>query len=341
MNIIREEIRTGLLVVFSLVVLVGVLLYLGSPGVFVPMKTYWIYTENGAGIKPGADVLLAGRRIGQLRRLYSPVPEDSRPDKEKKLETLLEVRVERSAEIYTDVRVYLTQNGLLGEMLLDFSSGSENVGVAPSGAYFIATRPPGISDAIPKVLEELHPALEEATRTLQMLQKTADGINALTGPTGEVQQAVAEFHKFGINLNDLTGPSSSLRHTLANVDALTGPEGSLGKSMKNLNELTGPDGSLAKTLKNAEHVTENKDIEATLRNLRTGTEKLDQTMKELNEKFSNISVNLEQATDTLKRQPWRLIWPSTKAYPEAAAAPVAAPAATPTPKTNKRRRGAT
>jgi hypothetical protein len=27
-----------------------------------------------------------------------------------------------------------------------------------------------------------------------------------------------------------------------------------------------------------------------------------------------VALNLEQASDTVKRQPWRLIWPSTKKY---------------------------
>ena len=48
MNIQRNEIRTGLLVVISLAVLVAVLLYLGAPGVFVKQKTFRVYVENAA-----------------------------------------------------------------------------------------------------------------------------------------------------------------------------------------------------------------------------------------------------------------------------------------------------
>ena len=325
MNVVRQEIRTGMLVVFSLVVLVGVLLYLGAPGVFVPMKTYWIYVENAAGIKPGADVMLAGRRIGLVRRLFSPVAEDERPDKEKKMETRIEIRVERSALIYRNVRVALTQTGLLSDMLLDFTNGSEESGLAPSGTSFLGERAPSLSDAIPKVMEELHPAIEEATATLKTLQQTAESINKLTGPGGEVQTAIEEFKKFGGNLNQLTGPDSSLRHSLMNLEAMTSDEGKLGKSLENIKELTDPEGPLAKTLKNAEKFTaelsSNKDIYATLRNLKMGSQKLDSTLGDLGPKFSTISDNLEKASDTVKHQPWRLIWPSTKKYPNEPAHP--------------------
>ncbi len=331
MNVVRQEIRTGLLVLFTLVVLVGVLLYLGAPGVFVKMKTYWVYVDNAAGVKPGADVLLAGRRIGEVRRVYSPVPERKRP--QKKLEALIELRVDRSAHVYRDVKVYLTQTNLLSDMLLDITSGDEQEGEAPGGTSFIAERQPGLGEAVPRVLEEIHPALVEATETLKTLQKTAAGIEDITGPNGEIDQAVVEFRKFGVNLNKLTGPDSAIRNSMENLEAMTSDDGRLGVALQNLDELTDPTGSLSKTLKNAERFTarlaDDKDLYGTLRNLRTGSAKLDLTLQDLSGKFSTIGTNLEQATDTVKRQPWRLVWPTTKKYPDSTPLPVpkkAAPA---------------
>src|SRR5687768_7771256 len=146
MNFTRTEIRTGLLVVLSLLVLVVVLLYLGAPGVFVPQNTYRIYFDNAAGIKPGAQVLLAGRKIGQVRNLYSPVPENERPTP--KMETLIEVQVERRAAVYKQVKVEITQPSLLGESVIDFSNGLESSGLAEDGARFLGERPGGLADAV-------------------------------------------------------------------------------------------------------------------------------------------------------------------------------------------------
>src|SRR5947208_8745726 len=79
MQLRRNEILTGLLVVGTVAVLVGVLILLGSPGLFRPLATYRLYFDNAAGIKLGAPVLLAGRKIGQVQKLYSPVtPEEDR-----------------------------------------------------------------------------------------------------------------------------------------------------------------------------------------------------------------------------------------------------------------------
>src|SRR4051795_5979419 len=76
MQLRRNEILTGILVVATIVVLTAVLIMLGAPGLFRPLVTYRIYMDNAAGIKLGAPVLLAGRKIGQVDRLYSPISKD-------------------------------------------------------------------------------------------------------------------------------------------------------------------------------------------------------------------------------------------------------------------------
>jgi phospholipid/cholesterol/gamma-HCH transport system substrate-binding protein len=172
MNILRHEIRTGLLVVITLAVLVAVVIYLGAPGVFVPQHIYRIYFDNASGIKQGADVLLAGRKVGRVKTLYSPVPEGQRP--EAKTEALIEVQVSVYAKIYNNVKVQMIQNGLLAEQVIDFTSGEEASGLAKDGASFIGVRPGGLQDAVPMVLEKIDPVLNKATTTLDSLQKTSD-----------------------------------------------------------------------------------------------------------------------------------------------------------------------
>jgi ABC-type transporter Mla subunit MlaD len=335
MNITRTEIRTGLLVVLSLAVLVTVLIYLGAPGVFVPQNTYRIYFDNAAGIKPGAQVLLAGRKIGQVRALFSPVPEKDRPTP--KMETLIEVQVERRAAIFNKVKVQITQPSLLGESVIDFSNGEEASGLARDGARFLGERPGGLADAVPTVLEKIEPVLSKLTGTLDSLQKTSDNLAKLSADGADLPVAFAEFKQFGKNLNELSTYGGPLRNSLQNIETLTSDNGKLGQSLNHLAELTGPGGALSKTFQNAEKFTgdlaNNDDVAITLRNFRTASQNLDRTLTQVGQQFSTIGGNLEQATDTVKRQPWRLIWPTTKKYPEEKAA-------TPGPKEKTKRKPA-
>ncbi|MDB6119185.1 MAG: virulence factor Mce family protein [Verrucomicrobiaceae bacterium] len=318
MIIERNEIRTGLLVVLTLVAFVAVVIYLGAPGVFVPEKTYFIYFDNAAALKPGAEVLLAGRKIGRVKKVSSPVPEKSRP--EPKLEALVEVHVDASAQIYEKVRVVMAQPSLLGEMMIDFTTGEEASGPAASNHAFIGERPRSLSDAVPTVLAKIDPVLQNATATFASLQKTADNLTKITGDNSDLPKAFSQFRQVGTNLARLTSNEGALHRSLANVEAMTGPEGSLKKTLGNLEALTGEDSSLAKTTANAEKftdsLTKNKDIAPTLANFRQTSERLSDMMKKLSPQLTTIGSNLQAASETVKTQPWRLIWPSTKKYEE-------------------------
>ncbi len=318
MNIRRQEIRTGLLVVLSLVALVGVVLYLGAPGVFVPQHTFRIYFDNAAGMKQGASVLLSGRKVGQVSQIFSPVPEAERPAE--KYEVLIEVKVRATAKIYNKVRVQMVQTSLLGETVIDFNNGREAQGLAQEGAYFEGERARGLTDAVPQILEKIDPVMSKLTDTLGTLQTTSDNLTKLTAPDADLSKSFTELKQFGVHLNELSGPDSSLRKSLANVEALTGDGGKLDLTLSNLQDATGPDSALVKTLNNAEKFTSslanNKDIDRTLGNFRRASENLNGVVRDLGPQFTAIGHNLEQASATVKHQPWRLIWPTTKKYPE-------------------------
>jgi paraquat-inducible protein B len=121
----------------------------------------------------------------------------------------------------------------------------------------------------------------------------------------------------------------------ANADAALA---SIKEAAAHLDKLTGPGSSLEKTLNNTQKVTGelsgNKDISTTLDNLRETSAELKATVTTLSSQFKQVSENLNQASDTVKRQPWRLIWPTTKKYPnEGLATPAPARGkATPAPR---------
>ncbi len=211
MQIHKNEITTGILVLVTFGVLITILVVIGMPGIIKPLNTYRIYYDNANGIRPGAPVLLAGREIGKVTLLTSPVPLEKRPDGHADYEVSIDVQVERKAEIYHNVTVHLTQQGLMGQQVIDFVHGDASTGLAENHAEFVGARVPDLSEAV------------------------AD----------------------------------------------------------NMKRLTGPESDLAKAIKNA----------------RTFLETLNHS------KIPQVISNSEQLTDTLKREPWRLIWPSTKSYP--------------------------
>jgi hypothetical protein len=183
------------------------------------------------------------------------------------------------------------QLGLLGDMAIDFTQGTEASGRAKDGEIFAGERTPDLGDAAAKMLEVIKPVAAEATTTMKDLQQTAQNLNRLTDKNSELNLALTQFKTFGEHLTDLTAPDSALSHSLTNIEKIS------------------------------TSLTENDNIKVTLQNLRTSSEKLKVATTEL----QPAGENIKQFSETIKTQPWRLIWPSTKKYAEASPSP--APAA--------------
>jgi len=294
---------TGLLVIGTIAVVAFILVLLGAPGLFRPLVTYKIYFDNAAAIKQGAPVMLAGRKIGQVQKLFSPVsPKEEKsaqeaeaaihppqpnasptsPSNKPRFEVRVDVQVDTSAKVYRDAKARLMQLGLLGDMAIDITQGTEASGRAKDGETFAGERTPDLGEAAAKMLEVIEPVAAEATNTMKDLQQTAQNLNRLTDENSELTLALGQFKTFGTHLVDLTAPDSALSQSLTNIEKIS----------------TG--------------LSENNNIEVTLQNLRSSSEKLKITVSDL----GPAGQNIKEFSETIKTQPWRLIWPSTKKYPQ-------------------------
>ena len=314
MQLRRNEILTGLLVLATVAILAGILILLGAPGLFSPLVTYKIYLDNAAGIKLGAPVLLAGRKIGQVERLHSPVSHEEalsaeaaadaiRPPSgtptpapstvKPKYEARIDVRVDKDAIVYKDTRARLITLGLLGETAIDFTQGNESSGRADDGQTFAGDRVPDFGESIASMLDIIQPVATEATKTLKELQTTALNLAKITDEQSQLNMALAQMRTFAENLTNMTSTQSPLQLALKNVETISG----------NLGKIT-------------TEISSNDNITVTLQNFRDSSEKLKSAMNELAPDLRATGENVKDLTQTVKTQPWRLVWPSTKKYPD-------------------------
>src|SRR6266699_5496974 len=279
MQLQRNEILTGLLVIGTIAVVAFLLVLLGAPGLFRPLVTYKIYFDNAAGIKQGAPVMLAGRKIGQVQKLFSPVSQQDEKraeeaaaaihppepnasptpaENKRKFEVRVDVQVDKNAKVYRDARARLMQLGLLGDMAIDITQGTENSGRTKDGEMFAGERTPDLGEAAAQMLEVIKPVAAEATNTMKDLQQTASNLNRLTDENSELNLALGQFKTFGTHLVDLTAPDSAFSHSLTNIERIS----------------TG--------------LSQNNNIEMTLQNLRASSEKLKIATTELEPAGENI-----------------------------------------------------
>lgn len=317
----KNEVRTGFLVLLTLGVLVAAVLLLGAPGLFKKQKELSIFFDNAAGVKPGAQVLLAGRKVGNVTKIETPVAKVLRPTKNPDYEVRLLVRVDRDAKIYRDAVANMHGLGLLGESVVDFVGGNEDSAagdknIAENGYTFTGTRAPDFSETLPRIIRTLEPVTSTATLTLDDLRKTIASLNVFFDRQGELQGALSQIKQVGANFSQLTSKEGSVTQTMQNLSALTGglndKNGNLQSALANLNRTTAAlnkDNNLEKILQNFER--------ASVR-LETTTKQANALVAAITPQFTASATNFQQMTDTLKREPWRLVWKgSVKDYPAA------------------------
>src|SRR5580704_7928128 len=166
MQILRNEVRTGLLVILTLGLVVGIVLYISSPGLFRPQKMFFVYFDNAAGVKPGAAVMLAGRKIGTVADIQSPVPLNDRPENKPNYEAMVRVQVNEDSQIYKETTVAMRSFGLLAELVIDFTNGNADSGLAEPNAKFVGQRSPDLAEIGPLIILKLDPVLKQTELTL-------------------------------------------------------------------------------------------------------------------------------------------------------------------------------
>jgi ABC-type transporter Mla subunit MlaD len=300
MQILRNEVRTGLMVLLTLGLGVGVVLYISSPGLFKPLKSFLVYFDDAAGIKPGAAVMLAGRKIGTVADIQSPVPLNDRPEHRLNYEAMVRVQVAEDSQIYKETTVAMRSFGLLAELVIDFTHGNADSGLAEPNAKFVGTRAPDLAEIGPLIILKLDPVLKQTELTLAELQKTSHNLTVLTSQESALTGTLRSFGAVGENLKTITAKGGGIDSTLVSAHEVL-------NNVKDVTVQLQKDNNLEKSLGN---------FKAASGKLKTILDSLDKTMATLLPRLNGIVSDLGELTGKLKQQPWRVIWPSTIKYPE-------------------------
>jgi len=307
MQILRTEVRTGLLVILTLGFVVGIVLYLSSPGLFRQLKSFRVYFDDAAGIKPGAAVMLAGRKIGTVAEIQSPVALDDRPETKPNYEAMVRVRVSSDSQIYRETNVSMRSFGLLAELVIDFTNGNPSSGLAEPNEKFVGVRTPDLGEVGPLIIQKLEPALKQSEATLAELQKTSHNLTLLTAKDSALTGTFKNFQEVGVNLRGITEKGGRLDSTLVRAHETLGNVKEVLGNVHNITLQLQKDDNLQKTLAN---------FDAASGKLKVILDSLEKTLRSALPRIDLIVSDVGQLTDKLKQQPWRAIWPTTIKYPE-------------------------
>ena len=272
---------------------------------FNPTLPYLLlFTTSVRGLSPDAPVEFRGIRVGSVvAASFKYLPSDP--------EHRVPVLIKIDPAVFTDLPAgdLAATRTFIAQSVANGLRASLKTGSLLTGQLFVEF----------DFQKDAPPATIESVGDYDVLPTiAAAGLDELQAKVGALLDKfnTLPVEKIGENAN---AALAAVKETAANLEKLTGPDGSLDKTLKNTEKITG-------------ELSGNKDIAVTLRNLRETSSELNTAIFGLGVQFKQVGENLTEATDTVKRQPWRMIWPTTKKYPNDPAPTPSQKKSTPSPR---------
>jgi len=220
------EIRVGLFVVLSLLVVAGLIIKFGKLEKF-SSKSYDIVVifPNVAGLIREANVLYAGIPVGKVR--------DIRLSENAELKVRVTLAIYEGYSIHKDAKFIINQSGLLGDRYIDVIPVSATAPLLRAGDEVMGVNSIDLTEAIRSVVDVLHQAagtiarIDDAVRRTDAAIQRIDQIVLTTQTLEHVTQILANFDtttsnatRFTASLDELVVESRlSLTNTLGKLDA--------------------------------------------------------------------------------------------------------------------------
>lgn len=172
------ELRVGLLVTFSVILLTIVIVILGEKAnIFTRKYTLKTVLSRVEGLTVGAPVWLAGVEVGNVQKIkFTGLKEGG------KIEVIMSIDRRVMELIREDSIAIITSKGLLGDKIIYVTVGSENKKVVPEGGMLISEE---FTD-FATVLEKLSTALSKLSSLSEKIDEVAGELKSISHKTDTV-----------------------------------------------------------------------------------------------------------------------------------------------------------
>lgn len=243
------ELRVGVVVILSLIVLAGTILYIGSGGGAPWSRKYTLKAtmRDVNGLKPGAPVRVGGVEVGTVTKV-----EFAQGTPEVEVDMRIDSRVQD--RITDKSQASLGALGLLGEKAVDISAAPEGTAIS-DGGYVKADKEDAFKGLMADTSESTahlrrilarmdagEGLIGKALRDDDLYNRMADVANRLQVVMGKIE---SDRGPLGRLMNDQE-MSRNLAHSAAGIDAVIsriesgqGPLGTLSKDEKLVADLKG------------------------------------------------------------------------------------------------------
>lgn len=341
------EVKVGALVLFSLALLTAFVLILGDFS-FNDGLEFHVQFDNAAGLKPGADVAIAGITVGSVSSLKFIRNENTAESNLHAVAVQVTLRLNPTYQdsVRRNSKFYITTRGLLGEPYIEIATASFDAqpvaagdilrGVDPPRMELIVAKASELLDIVVDMLDDPDIDTSELVTSTTYFMKNVGGlvgenrenldasIDNLRITTEQANQLLATF-------NTVLGDGQQVRAILGDAQTATRSARNIAGKLDNrfdplMEDATAALNSTRKITDSAERILVGREaqIGSAVDNLHTSSESLVTIAKDGEQIVTKIAAgegtvgalladreiyeDMKELLRIIKQQPWKILW---------------------------------
>jgi phospholipid/cholesterol/gamma-HCH transport system substrate-binding protein len=300
---LKEEIKAGVIIVVSFLILSGSVILIGGTQFFEKLDTYYVKVMNAAGIEEGAPVKLGGVRVGKVLKVMLPAA-PGQP-------VTIVIGVKKGTELYKGTKASIAQVGFVGDLYLLLSLGK-----TPGERYRVGDTIPSeeqiqfgvlmarldtISQSVDGLLKDVHALFSDENRNeiKSILKNTNTAIVTGTSDIDKVATA-------------LRGTTAKLEKVLAEVESLVGDnKAEVGRLITRAREGIEKAGKMIEAIE-----TTAKSVDHTMKTADRTIDQQSQNIADLLDNLNRTTDDLRDVLQEVKSKPWSVVYKEGKGKEE-------------------------
>ncbi len=291
----KEEIKAGIIIIASLVILSGFIILIGGSQLFEKSDIYYIQVMNAAGLETGAQVKLGGVRVGRILNIKAP-------DKSGEPVTV-KIGIKQGTVLYKGTRAIITQIGFVGDIYLLLSvdnTTNEKIkagDIIPSEEKVqfdvLMSKVNGLSQSVDTLIKDIDKLFNE---------KNIKGVEMLIGNTNNaIVSGSSNLEKVASSLKATT---DKLERVLNEVeDIVRGNKGDVTQLVKKAREDIEKAGEMIKSIESTA-----KSVEKTSRSVDRVVDHQSRNLENLITAMTRTTEELQDLLQEIKHKPWSVIY---------------------------------
>ncbi|MGD0887103.1 MAG: MlaD family protein [Thermodesulfovibrionales bacterium] len=296
---LREEIKAGVIIVASFVILSGFVILIGGSRFFEKSDLYYTQVMNAAGLEKGAQVKLGGVRVGRI----SDVREPTGPGKP----VTIEIALKEGTILYKGTKAVVTQIGFVGDIYLLLTVDHTTAGRIRAGEEIPSEERTDLGMMMTR--------LDELSQTVDVLIKDVDRLFNEKNAR-EIGQLLGNANKAVVSVSsNVEQVASSLRATTDKIDSVLNEVEEIVKTNKG--EVSELIRSARKDLDKAgdtiTHIEEAaKTIDAASGSAGKAIDEQSQNLDNLISALTKTTEDLRDVIQEIRRKPWSILYKEKK-----------------------------